>query len=91
MVTRIVLCPDCQSQNVIRFGKTTGGHARFRCKDCRVTFSDAPERGHSEVFKAQVLAAYQERASMRGIARAFGIGRTTLVRWLKEKGGNCPT
>lgn len=91
MVTLIVSCPDCQSQRVIRFGKTTGGHARYRCKDCGVTFSDAPERGHSQEFKERVLAAYQERASMRGIARTFGIGRTTLTRWLKEKGGDCPT
>lgn len=68
MVSELVTCAECRSQNIIRFGYTSGGHARFRCKDCRVTFSDAPPRGHTEAFKEQVLAAYHERASMRGIA-----------------------
>ncbi len=90
MVVQLVACPDCQSQNVIRFGRTRGGWPRFRCKDCKVTFWDAPQRTHSEVFKEQVLTAYQERCSMRGIARTFKISRNTLVKWLKEKGGSCP-
>ena len=89
MITRVVICPDCQSEHVIGFGRTTGGHARYRCKDGKRCFSDAPERGHSDAFKEQVLAAYQERASMHGIARVFKIGRNTLTKWLKEKGGNC--
>jgi transposase-like protein len=91
MVTRLVTCPDCQGEQVIRFGHTKGGHDRYRCKECRRTFSDAPERGHPPEFKALVLAAYQERASMRGIARVFKISRNTLVKWLKEKGVLSPT
>ena len=91
MVTRVVTCADCQSQLVIRFGHTKGGHDRYRCKQCGRTFSDAPERGHTPEFKALVLAAYQERASMRGIARVFKISRNTLVKWLKEKGAPSPS
>ncbi len=92
-VTRLVICPDCQSEHVIRFGRTTGGHPRYRCKNpaCLRCFSDAPKRGHTQQFKEQVLRAYQERASMRGIARVFKIGRNTLTKWLGEKGGPCPT
>ena len=91
-VTCLVICPDCQSEHVIRFGRTTGGYPRYRCKNphCQRCFSDAPQRGHTDGFKEQVLAAYQERASMRGIARVFKIGRNTLTKWLKEKGGACP-
>jgi len=87
MVALIVTCPDCHSEDVIRFGKTASGFARFRCKACGRTFSDAPERGHDEPFKARVLAAYEERMSMRGVARTFRISRNTLVKWLQEKGG----
>jgi transposase-like protein len=67
--------------------------ARTRCKNpaCLRCFSDAPKRGHTQQFKEQVLRAYQERASMRGIARVFKIGRNTLTKWLGEKGGPCPT
>jgi transposase-like protein len=87
----LVTCPDCQGTDVIRHGWTQTGRQRYLCKRCRATFSDAPERGHSPEFKEQVLAAYQERASMRGIARLFHISRNTLTAWLKEKGGSCPT
>ena len=90
MVTQVKTCPDCAGENIIRFGRTTGGYPRYRCKDCLRCFSDAPTRGHTEEFKERVLAAYQERASMRGIARTFGISRNTLTKWLKQKGGNCP-
>jgi transposase-like protein len=38
MVTRVVTCPDCQSEQIIRFGHTKGGHDRYRCKACGRTF-----------------------------------------------------
>ncbi len=91
MVTQIMTCPDCQGQNIIRYGHTRGGHPRYHCKDCPGYFSDAPERGHTQEFKERVLGAYQERSSMRGIARTVQISRNPLTKWLKQKGGSCPT
>jgi transposase-like protein len=88
MVNTIVTCRECASEHLIRHGRTENGHPRYRCRNCGVTFSDSPERGHSEAFKEQVLAAYHERASMRGIARVFKISRNTLTKWIKEKGGS---
>ena len=32
-----------------------------------------------------MLRAYEERASLRGVRRIFGISRTTLSGWLKKK------
>ena len=88
MATLTITCPYCTSDHTIHFGKTTNGFPRYRCRGCHKTFSDAPERGHTEAFKERVLAAYQERMSMRGIARTFKISRNTLTQWLKEKGGS---
>ncbi|GAB4453322.1 MAG: hypothetical protein OHK0029_05900 [Armatimonadaceae bacterium] len=79
MATILISCPYCRSEQTIHFGKTTNGYPRYRCKACYKTFSDAPDRGHTEEFKERVLAAYQERMSMRGVARAFPISRNTLV------------
>jgi len=36
--------------------------------------------------KEIVLKAYQERSSMRGIERTFGVCRQTLSAWLKKGG-----
>ena len=87
-----VRCIDCDSPKVIRYGLTRHGVQRFRCHACgRLFIPPEQRRGYTPQFKEQVLAAYQERASMRGVSRTFGISRNTLTAWLKEKGGSCPT
>ena len=39
---------------------------------------------HSEEVKDQVLRAYHERTSLRGLQRVFGISRQTVTKWLKK-------
>ena len=81
MVIEILLCRHCQSNNVIKHGRDKRGVQRFRGHDCRHTFhKPEDDRGYAADFRAQVLAAYQERASMRGVCRIFGIARGTLDR-----------
>ena len=84
----IVTCPpqNCASQNVIRFGKNAPGKQRYRCRDCGHTFVEQPHSSRLDdpAFVRQVLAAYHERASMRGVARVFKISRNTLADLLKK-------
>lgn len=47
-----------------------------------------PKRGYTEAQKEQILAAYNERSSMRGIQRTFGVSRNTLASWLKKDAHN---
>jgi transposase-like protein len=85
MVTQVLQCRYCQSQNIIKHGRDKNDRQRFRCHDCQRTFRETPgSAAHSEQFKARVLAAYQERCSMRGVSRIFGISRITLADWLKK-------
>ena len=44
----------------------------------------APKQRYSEERKAEVLRAYQERSSLRGLNRTFGITRKTITQWLKK-------
>ena len=86
----VVECPGCQSHQVIRFGINATGKQRYRCQSCKGAFVQEPQkprqadRLNDPEFVAQVLAAYQERASMRGVARIFRISRNTLTRLLKK-------
>ena len=41
-----------------------------------------PKRGYSAEQKAQVLAGYQERMSLRGVQRVFHVWRQTVMKWL---------
>ncbi len=83
----LVACRYCgQSEAVIRHGRNRGGNPRYRCLTCNRTFCRNPgTTAHSEAFKQQVLAAYHERSSMRGVCRIFHISRNTLSAWLGEK------
>jgi transposase-like protein len=92
MVIHVLSCRFCQSQNIIKHGRDKNDRQRFRCRDCQRTFREAPgSAAHSEAFKARVLAAYQERCSMRGISRIFGISRITLANWLKKSQSSTET
>jgi len=83
----LVACPHCGCvDDVVRHGHTKGGNQRYRCLACKKTFCLHPgTSAPPEAFKQQVLAAYQERCSMRGISRVFGISRTTLADWIEKK------
>jgi transposase-like protein len=44
-----------------------------------------PQNQRSQEEQEQILSAYHERPSMRGIARTFHISRNTLKKLLKKK------
>ncbi|GAC1403034.1 MAG: hypothetical protein NVSMB56_18010 [Pyrinomonadaceae bacterium] len=47
---------------------------------------DNPQpNGYSLLERETILAAYQERSSLRGLTRTFGVSRNTVSGWLKEK------
>lgn len=92
MITLTITCPHCHSEEVMRFGRTRTDKQRYRCHACSRTFCDNPApRQTDPVRKAQILAAYEERASMRGVARVFGVSRNTLAGWLKKTHEPAPT
>lgn len=86
MITTTLLCPDCQSAHIVRYGHARNGKQRFRCRTCARTFRENPgSRAYSEERKAEVLATYQERASLRGLTRIFGVSRNTVTSWLRQQ------
>ena len=38
-----------------------------------------------ELRREEMLHAYQERSSLRGLTRTFGVSRTTVSTWIKKK------
>jgi transposase-like protein len=86
MVTYTVKCYHCSSENLKKNGFAPNGKQKYLCKDCGKASRDDPvAKGYSEAKKEEILRAYQERPSMRGIARTFGMSRNTLTSWLKKK------
>jgi transposase-like protein len=86
LVTLVISCPHCQGPDVVRNGKTPDGRQRFRCRDCqRRSTADARPQGYPEEQRELILRAYQERSSLRGLSRTFGVSRNTVTSWLKKK------
>ena len=83
-------CYHCGSEQTRKHGRTGNGKQRYRCSGCGRSFRENPGAvGYPETAKAQILRAYQERTSLRGLTRIFGVSRNTVVKWLKKKPEAC--
>ncbi len=77
-------CPHCQSVNIAKNGHNPRGKQQYRCKQCGKSGVLDPEVRYTPEQKEQILAAYYERPSLRGIERVFGVTRETVAAWLKK-------
>ena len=82
----VYVCPHCQGERLQKNGRTEHRAQRAKCVDCQRTFTLDPKGPrYDQKFKDQVLAAYQDRMSLRGIKRTFGVCSQTVMAWLGEK------
>ncbi len=86
MVTIKLRCRHCDSANIVRNGLTTNGKQRFLCHDCRRRSRVNPQpNGYTDEEREEILRAYEERSSLRGLSRTFGVSRNTVSSWLKKR------
>lgn len=86
MVMQAIRCYHCESEDVVRDGHSAQGKQRYKCKSCgRISREPPQHERYSTAQKEQILRAYNERPSMRGIGRVFGVSRPTLIKWLKKR------
>ena len=82
------VCLRGGSEAIRRNGHASNGAQRARCLECGRTFILQPRGGRSDPrFKEQVVAASEDRMSLRGITRTFGVCRKTIWRRVGEKSG----
>jgi len=85
MVTRIIACYHCESQNIVKNGKAPNGKQKYLCHDCgRQSREDPDSNAYGPQRREEILRAYQERSSLRGLTRTFEVSRYTVTRWLKK-------
>jgi len=86
MVTITVTCPHCQSDQLIKYGHAAHGKQKYRCQACGRQSRQAPTpHAYPAAERETILRAYEERSSLRGLTRTFGVSRTTVSDWLKKK------
>ncbi len=79
-------CIHCGSDKLSRNGLTQNRKQRFLCSDCGRRSRENPQpNGYTPEEREQILRAYQERSSLRGLTRTFGVARNTVSGWLKKR------
>ena len=87
--TVVHTCRHCGSERLRKNGHANNGAQRARCLECGRTFILEPKGPrYDQAFKDQVLAAHQDRMSLRGITRTFGVCYQTVMAWVGEKSGH---
>jgi len=88
--TKVYSCRKCQSEDLVKNGTNASGISQYHCKACGAYgILERTERA-TEEKKGLIINVYQERSSMRGIERAFGVSRRTLSACLKEQANGLP-
>jgi transposase-like protein len=58
----------------------------YRCRACgRQSRENSTPNAYPQARREEILHAYHERSSLRGFTRTFGVSRTTVSSWIKEK------
>ncbi len=91
MVTITLHCPGCQSDALVRNGHAPNGKQLYRCRACgRQSRENPTPNADRQARRDEILHVYQERSSLRGLTRTFGISRTTVSSWINKKSPNFP-
>jgi transposase-like protein len=91
-ITVTLTCPHCQSEDLVKYGFAPDGRQRYRCKTCKKQHRENPRtNAYSPEEKEIIIKASQERSSLRGVERTFGVNRATVSIWIKKKQINSPS
>ena len=89
MVLIPVLCPYCQSDQVIKGGTTKAGKQRYRCQntDCsHYSFVRHPtDNAHRPEVKDQIIEMALNGRGIRDTARVLKLSPTTVMTELKKQ------
>ena len=88
MAEAAVKCPHCQSEAVVKYGKTSTGKERFRCQQrelCGRTFLGSyAYPGCLPTVKQQIVEMTLNGSGIRDIVRVLQVGPNTVLKELKK-------
>lgn len=85
MDTTHLTCRHCGSDRVVRYGIAPNGKQKYLCRACgKQSRANPGSNAYPDARRDEILRAYEERSSLRGLERTFGVSRTTVSAWLKK-------
>ena len=90
MAEAAVKCPHCQSDAVVKYGKTSTGEECFRCQQreqCGRTFVGSyAYPGRLPNVKQRIVEMTLNGSGIRDIVRVLQVGPNTVLKELKKSG-----
>ena len=83
-IEKVERCWNCNSENLVKNGHDNGKQ-KYICKDCKKYGRINATQRYTDENKEEIISAYNERMSLRGIQRQFGVARQTVANWIKKK------
>jgi insertion element IS1 protein InsB len=88
MVQEPVLCPACNSSDVVKHGKSQEGKQRYKCRNSQCSRSTFIRhysyRGYLPEVKQQIADMAVNGSGIRDTARVLKISPTTVIEELKK-------
>lgn len=89
MVVEPIGCPNCQSIDIVKHGKTEAGKQRYKCCDPECTrhsfILEYSYRGYLPEVKHQISDMALNGSGIRDTARVLKISPTTVIEELKKR------
>ena len=89
MVFAAVTCPYCQSDHIIKRGKTDTGKQRYRCHNPSCSHQsfllNPAYKGRLPEIKEQIIDMASSGSGIRDTARVLGISTDIVLNELKKK------
>lgn len=79
---RVAPCPYCAHESK-KYGFTTSGKQRFRCKTCFKTFIYHYTRQHLKNIDREIVLLLKEGCGIRSIGRILHISAVTVIRKIR--------
>ena len=85
VIMEAVSCRDCNSVNVMKYGKTEEGKQRYHCNNCYRTFLlNYTYNAYTPGVKDQIIDMAVNASGTRDTARVLGISPNTVTSTLKK-------
>jgi transposase-like protein len=79
-------CPKCNSNNIVKNGRTHYGKQRFKCHNCGRQFVESPTRQPIDNSTRELIdKLLLERVSLAAIARVTGVSARWLQHYVNQK------
>jgi len=89
MVRKLVVCPYCHGDQVVKRGKTDTGKQRYRCHNPECEHQsfllDPADKGRLPEIKQQVIEMSLNGSGILDTARVLQIGTATVMQELKKR------